>query len=359
MRSSYSEEDVTLLLKDITGLVKPQPTQERERLIQSGRHYSEMLPIEYVPTQKYMEVYREALEKYARPTALAVGRLSDKIIQTRGRSVVIVSLARAGIPVGILVKRYIRQKYQLDIPHYSISIIKGRGIDDNAMRYLLERYQPRQLLFLDGWIGKGAILNELRKDIEAYEGVSPDIAVVADPANVTELCGTHEDILIPSSCLNCTVSGLVSRTFLRDDIIGPDDFHGAVYYGELADSDLSYEFIDAIERCFEIESALAENGQTQELSDRTVVSGHGIDEVRELAKVFDVDDINLIKPGIGETTRVLLRRVPWKVLIDERYRQNPELGHIVRLAAEKNVPIEYYPLKHYKCCGMIRKLAEA
>lgn len=359
MRSSYSEEDVILLLKDITGLVKPQPTQERERLIQSGRHYSEMLPIEYVPTQKYMEVYRETLEKYARPTALAVGRLSDKIIQTRGRSVVIVSLARAGIPVGILVKRYIRQKYQLDIPHYSISIIKGRGIDDNAMRYLLERYQPQQLLFLDGWIGKGAILNELRKDIEAYEGVSPDIAVVADPANVTELCGTHEDILIPSSCLNCTVSGLVSRTFLRDDIIGPGDFHGAVYYGELADSDLSYEFIDAIERCFEIESALAENGQTQELSDRTVVSGHGIDEVRELAKVFDVDDINLIKPGIGETTRVLLRRVPWKVLIDERYRQNPELGHIVRLAAEKNVPIEYYPLKHYKCCGMIRKLAEA
>lgn len=359
MRSSYRQEDVTLLLKDITGLVKPQPTQERERLIQSGRHYSEMLPIEYVPTQKYMEVYRETLEKYAGPTALAVGRLSDKIIQTRGRSVVIVSLARAGIPVGILVKRYIRQKYQLDIPHYSISIIKGRGIDDNAMRYLLERYQPQQLLFLDGWIGKGAILNELRKDIEAYEGVSPDIAVVADPANVTELCGTHEDILIPSSCLNCTVSGLVSRTFLRDDIIGPDDFHGAVYYGELADSDLSYEFIDAIEHCFEIESALAENGQTQEFSDRTVVSGYGIDEVRELAKVFDVDDINLIKPGIGETTRVLLRRVPWKVLIDERYRQNAELGHIVRLAAEKNVPIEYYSLKHYKCCGIIRKLAEA
>ena len=69
MRSSYRDEDVTLLLKDITGLVKPQPTEERERLIQSGKHYSEMLPIEYVPTQKYMEVYREALEKYAGPTA--------------------------------------------------------------------------------------------------------------------------------------------------------------------------------------------------------------------------------------------------------------------------------------------------
>lgn len=63
MRSSYLPEDVVLLLKDITGLVQPQPTEEREKLIQSGRHYSEMLPVEYVPTEKYMEVYREADRK--------------------------------------------------------------------------------------------------------------------------------------------------------------------------------------------------------------------------------------------------------------------------------------------------------
>ena len=44
MRSSYNEDDVILLLKDITGLVAPQPTQEREKLIQAGKHYSEMLP---------------------------------------------------------------------------------------------------------------------------------------------------------------------------------------------------------------------------------------------------------------------------------------------------------------------------
>lgn len=35
MRSSYLKDDVTILLKDITGMVKPQPTQEREKLIQS------------------------------------------------------------------------------------------------------------------------------------------------------------------------------------------------------------------------------------------------------------------------------------------------------------------------------------
>ena len=325
MRSSYSKDDVTILLKDITGMVKPQPTQEREKLIQSGRHYSEMLPIEYVPTQKYMEVYEQALLQYAKPVANAVGVLVDKIMQKRGKSVVLVSLARAGIPVGILLKRYIRYKYKQDVPHYAVSIIRGRGIDKNAMNYLLERYEPSRLLFVDGWIGKGAILRELEKDLDEYEGVSKELAVLADPANASDLCGTHEDILIPSSCLNNTVSGLISRTFLRSDIIGEKDFHGAVYYEELKDSDLSYEFIRTIEQEF-----CMENEEKQEK-----IPGTGMDEVIEIAKHFDIGDINLIKPGVGEATRVLLRRVPWKILIDERYQEDAQLGHLLRLAEEK------------------------
>ena len=237
----------------------------------------------------------------------------------------------------------------MDVPHYSISIIRGRGIDDNAMKYLMDHYKPAQLLFVDGWIGKGAILNELKKDIASYEGVSSEIAVIADPANVTELCGTHEDILIPSSCLNSTVSGLVSRTFLRNDIIKEKDFHGAVYYEELKDSDLSYEFIYAIEKEFSMENR----------NDNYKVHGKGMDEVIEIGRAFGVKDINLIKPGIGEATRVLLRRIPWKVLIDERFKEDPQLDHLVRLAEEKKVPVEYYPLKHYKCCGIIKNIADA
>lgn len=348
MRTSYREEDVVLLLKDITGLVQPQPTEERERLIQAGRHYCEMLPIEYVPTQAYMDAYRDALSVFSKPTADAVGTLADKIMEKRGRDVVLVSLARAGIPAGILLKRYIKQKYAVSVGHYAISIIRGRGIDRNAMKYLLNRYAPETLLFVDGWIGKGAILGELRKQIESYSGVSPEIAVLADPANVTELCGTHEDILIPSSCLNCTVSGLVSRTFLRDDIIGEEDFHGAVYYGEMQEADLSYDFIEHIERKFVMKHD----------RDYMPAEGHGIDEVRQIAARFGVADINFIKPGIGETTRVLLRRVPWKVLVDGRYADDPSLVHVIRLAEEKRVPVEYYPLCHYKTCGIIKKLAD-
>lgn len=349
MRSSYKESDVIFLLKDITGMVKPQPTEERERLIQSGKHYCEMLPIEYVPSEKYMEIYRDALERYSLQTAQAVGRLSDKIIEKRGEDVVLVSLARAGTPAGILVKRYIKQKYRLNIPHYSISIIRGKGIDKNAMKYLLQRYKPGQLLFVDGWIGKGAISDELKKDLKEYPGVVPDIAVIADPANITEICGTHEDILIASSCLNSTVSGLISRTFLRSDIIGSNDFHGAVYYEELEDSDLSYEFIKTIESKFNFNNIIVKD---------KIISGYGIDEVKIIAEKFHINDINLIKPGIGETTRVLLRRVPWKVLAGGQYINSNELTHILKLAKEKDVPVEIYPMEHYKCCGIIKKMPD-
>ena len=65
MRSSYKAEDVMLLLKDITGMVEPEDTKTRESKIQSGVHYCEMLPKEYVPTKKYEEIYEEMLNLYA------------------------------------------------------------------------------------------------------------------------------------------------------------------------------------------------------------------------------------------------------------------------------------------------------
>ena len=395
MRSSYQENDVIFLLKDITGLVKPQPTEERERLIQAGKHYCEMLPIEYVPSETYRKAYQEALAYYAGSTAQAIGVLADKVIAKKGSQVVLVSLARAGTPIGILLKRYIKKKYQVEVSHYSISIIRGRGIDHNAMRFLLDNYPPEDLLFVDGWIGKGAILGELKKEIAAYPGVSDEIAVAADPANVTELCGTHEDILIPSSCLNSTVSGLVSRTFLRDDIIGKNDFHGAVYYGELVDSDVSYDFIKAIEREFPVglgggcpvdskenmegmDNSVNHKENMEEMDNSVdykknvegmenqwiggksrIEKGAGVEEVKKIAQDFGIGDLNLVKPGIGEATRVLLRRVPWKVLIASQYKDDKALAHILRLAQEKGVPVEYYPLCHYKACGIIKKLADA
>ncbi|MBP3806111.1 MAG: cysteine protease StiP family protein [Oribacterium sp.] len=348
MNSSFLEEDVTLLLKDITGLVDPLPTEEREKRIQSGTHYSEMLPLEYRPTEDYIRIYEASLVVFGQNTADAIARVSNKIVREKGSKVVIVSLARAGTPLGILIRRYIRKKYGFECPHYSISIIRDRGIDRNAVNYIVERHGAECIQFVDGWTGKGAIYNELKKELKSFEGIQDSLAVLADPAGLTELCGTHDDIMIPSSCLNCTVSGLISRTFLRSDIIGKDDFHGAAFYGDLRPEDRTYEFIDYIESMFDYEIE----------PDNKILASNGMEDVKKLAKMFDIRNINYIKPGIGETTRVLLRRIPWKVVIDERYKKSRELDHIRQLSFEKNVEIEYVHLNNYKCCGLIKQLAD-
>ena len=349
MRSSYKQEDVTILLKDISGLVEPQSTEEREKKIQAGAHYSEMLPLEYAPSSAYMGAYQAALSAFGRETAEAVAVVAEKIVAEKGDGVVLVSLARAGIPIGILIKHYIMRRFQIDVPHYAISIIRGRGIDRNAINYILQRHSPRSIQFVDGWIGKGAILGELEKDTAEFEGVSAKLAVAADPANVTDLCGTHEDILIPSSCLNATVSGLVSRTFLRTDLIGPQDFHGAAYYQSMEGQDLSQHFLDAIEARFP---------QAAPPEEPCRLEGRGITEVESIAHRLSISDINLIKPGIGEATRVLLRRVPWKILVREGDLDNPRLVHLLRLAEEKDVPVESWPLHNYIACGVIKNLKD-
>lgn len=349
MFGTYRKEDVTLLLKDITGLVEPLSTEERERRIQSGVHYSEMLPKEYRPSPAYFRAYQEALERYAQITAGAVAAVGEKLWRAKGERAVLVSLARAGTPIGILIKRYIEKRYHCSIAHYSISIIRGMGIDKNAMDYILARHEGGDIQFVDGWTGKGAICGQLIEAMKDYPSVSPGLAVLSDPAHVAELYGTREDFLIASSCLNSTVSGLLSRTFLRKDVIGPEDFHGAVFYKELASEDQTYAFIDAIEAALDT-AALPEDSENSGIS--------GIDEVREICREFNIRDVNLVKPSIGEATRVLLRRLPWKVLVSS-LEDEEHLGHLYRLAGEKGVELVLYPLRNYKACGLIRSLADA
>lgn len=349
MFSTYHPEDVTVLLKDVTGLVTPLGAQERERLIQGGAHYSEMLPVEYEPSAAYLHAYDDALARYGQATADAVALAAEWIWAEKGPAGALVSLARAGTPVGILLRRYLRWRYGADLPHYTISIIRGRGIDRNAMDYILARHQRSDIQFVDGWTGKGAIQRQLNEAMADYPGVDPSLAVLSDPACVAGKYGTRDDLLIASSCLNATISGLLSRTFLRRDIIGGRDFHGAVFYQELRDRDLTYQFIGEIEGRFRVPTAPPGGG--------TEPWGAGLEEVREISRTFRVEDINLIKPSIGEATRVLLRRVPWKILAAD-LADEERLGHLFQLAREKGVEVVEYPLRHYRACGLIRKMSD-
>ena len=358
---TYSKDDVVFLLKDISNLINEECNKEREMKIQSGTHYSEMIPIEYNVSEKYLNLYYEKLKATKEKLAFAVGVMSEKIVKKNGFDVVLVSLARAGIPIGILAKRYLKEKYNMNLPHYSISIIRDKGIDMNAIDYILKVHPNSKIQFIDGWTGKGTICKELDKaceDLKLKYNMEFDstLAVLADPAGYSGLYGVRDDFLIPSACLNSTVSGLVSRTVLNKTYIGTDDFHGAKFYRDLLPADVSNEFIHLISTEFSTICEEAADISSQKKHEKIETGFLGMQDVMKIQAEFAIENTHYIKPGVGETTRVLLRRVPWKILM--RDPSSPFVKHILMLAEEKGVEVVEYPELRYLCCGIIKSVKE-
>jgi len=350
IKGSYKEEDCIFLLKEIQDQIE-EDIETKEEKIRQGVHYSEMLPTESFPSQEYLALFHESLKKSAEMIASYVATLAEIILKDKGKKVALVSLARAGTPIGVLVKRYIAFTYNIDVPHYSVSIIRGKGIDENALLYILKEQGHDHLQFIDGWTGKGTIGRVLQESIHSFNekydtNISSDLAVLSDPAHSAELWATREDFFLPSACLNSLVSGLISRTVQREDLTGPHDFHAAKVYREWEKEDCSNDFIEQIVPYFK------KNNDNFIVIDKTVTN-RGWSEMENIQTSFGLKSMNSIKPGIGETTRVLLRRVPEKILVKDR--TNPSVQHILLLAKEKNVPVEIYEKMSYGCIGIIKE----
>ena len=348
---SYDPDDVSILLKPMA--ITPVAIDEKERLIQSGaRHYSEMLSSEAVPDQRYLTLYTEALARNAGRLRSDISRLARMIADrpaTR-RACVVVSLARAGTPIGVLLKRELA-RLGVDTHHYSISIIRDRGIDRNALRLIANRHGADTAVFVDGWTGKGTIKRELVRSLADDDlGFAPILAVVADPAGCAEAAATIDDYVIPSGLLNGIVSGLISRSVLRDDLVGPSDFHACVYQTDHAAHDLTRAFIR------EVEAAGPPQAESRPWSpDLAEVARRRSRALMEgLMEECAIDDANRIKPGIAEATRAILRRVPDLLLVADR--ADPEVGHLLHLAARHGVPVRERDLHAYRAVTVIRSL---
>lgn len=350
---SYRPEDVTFLLTDLSDVALERPTEDREEDFQRGRHYSEDLPIEYQPDASYLELYHQALARSARRVALATGLVTELVLASKPAPV-LASIARAGTPIGILMRRWAAYAHGLDLPHYAISVIKDRGVDLNAVRHIVARHDPAAVQFVDGWTGKG-VMTRVLTDAVAPLGLDDTLAVLADPGGCVPVYGTRDDFLVPSACLNSTVSGLVSRTVLNADHIGPDDFHGAKFYRELAPHDLSRHFIETIVGVFgDVAAEVAATLPTLAASDRAPTWA-GWRAVERIAEEFEIPDVIMVKPGVGEATRVLLRRVPWRVLVAAG--REDDLAHILSLARARGVPVEVRDDLPFSCVGLVKPAA--
>jgi hypothetical protein len=367
---SYRPGEVNFLLRRL-------PQQDfvdvaaKEALIQSGRrHYSQMLSPESAPSERYMRLFDDACHannaRMARDCLRLAGLIDAQDAKKRRQRLAIVSLARAGTPVGVVVTRLLRERFQRDAVHYSVSIVRDRGIDGAALRHILALgHQAEDIVFLDGWTGKGVIARELASSVEVFNlrhgsAIDPGLHVLSDLAGAAACAASCDDYLIPSSILNATVSGLVSRTVMDEDM-GADDFHGCVVYPQFAGLDRSQAFADALTAL-----ALAQPDKESEDEAQGIARAQPIDAGAARARSqtyigaamrrYGVADVNLVKPGIGEATRVLLRRVPRLVVL--RDPAAAEVAHLAVLAEEKQVPVEIDPDLPYHAVSLIRSASD-
>ena len=354
---SYAPTDVQFLLSQLD--IEPiADVEEKEALIQSGaRHYSEMIGKELLPPADYFDHFHSAVEANKARVAKDVLRLARSLVRRRGNDITLVSLARAGTPFGVLLKRALSEFFGVTAAHYSVSIIRDRGIDTNAIKHILTSHRAESVAFIDGWSGKGAIRRELSRTLAEFnsrEGtqLADELFVAVDLAGVATEAGSGDDYLIPSAILNAPVSGLVSRTILNESV-GPSDFHGCLYYDEWESVDQSRSYIEAIAEAMR---SISDPGQPMSEPDRLQRQMHMQRMVASLMGELAITNDNLVKPGIGEATRAVLRRAPEKVLICDP--SDPELSPLLSLCKARGVPVIVRKSMPVKATAIIRKLGD-
>ncbi|MDX8000994.1 hypothetical protein FE394_17800 [Xenorhabdus sp. Reich] len=350
---SYASDDVQFLLKPVQ--IEMTPVDVKEQLIQSGkRHYSDMLSQEPEPTPYHLELFEQALEQGAGRLATEVVMLAKALISRFGdEPIVLVSLVRAGVPLGVMLHQTLRKMGKRSY-HYGISIIRDRGIDNTALSYIEQQHGTDGLVFVDGWTGKGAITTELSRSLAGRAGYSgiPRLVVLADPCGCSWLAASDDDWLIPFGIMGAPVSGMISRSIWSEE-----GLHGCVKCDHLIEFECSRLLVDSVADCRDrldlnaVPEAVWHPGEKQYLLQlsKAVVS--------DLAEKYQIDSINRIKPGIAEATRAVLRRVPEHVLV--RSQDDPDVALLVHLARQKNIVITEVGdlIGQYRAVTIIKKVA--
>lgn len=355
---SYAADDVCFLLQRVE--LPSTQVAEKERLIQTqAKHYSEMISLEEAPSAEHLDLYKQALAQHGLRMATEVQRLAlglQQQFQLAGNAgpLVLLSLVRAGLPLGVLLRRALIG-LGCDAVHYGISIIRDRGIDPVALNAVIEQHGTENLVFVDGWTGKGAIAGELNSCLvqDPRFACSPKLVVLADPCGQAWMAASAEDWLIPSGILGATVSGLVSRSIWPVEA----GLHACIFYDYLAAYDVSREFVEEINR-LRLTLGSLDACQPWTAAKKTSLQAAAEAVINQLSERFAVTNLNRLKPGIAEATRAVLRRMPEQVLVRDKHDSDVQL--LLYLAKRNGVLVKELgeSLGAYRAVTLIRSLGK-
>lgn len=349
---SYKPEDVQFLLQRVA--METTPIELKEQLIQSGKkHYSEMISHEPEPTTWHLDLFAKAIQKEGPRLAKEVSQLAFFLRQQIQIPIVLVSLVRAGVPLGVMLQRALTDMGKTAY-HYGVSIIRDRGIDTTAMDWIEKKHGQAGIVFVDGWTGKGAITNQLRQSLAQRSGYpsEPRLVVLADPCGSAWLSASDDDWLIPFGIMGAPVSGMISRSIWLNE-----GLHGCIECNHLKQFECSQYLADIVDKHraqidlakLAILTTNPERQQKLHLKSQQVI--------QYLAEKYQISNLNRIKPGIAEATRAVLRRVPDHVLVRDINDLDVEL--LVYLADHKKIKIieDKQHLGNYRAVTIIKKVS--
>lgn len=342
--SSYTGGEVGWLLTDLTDsppVAADDPGVSRDDV--------------FLPGREFLDRAVELMNRSARTIAHLVGVTAERVLARRGSGVVLVSAVRAGVPIGILMRRWYAFAHWLPVDHYAIGLRRDGGMDPVALRWLARHHNPARIQFVDAWTGKGGVAGEIRTAIEAPgvpDGFDPSLAVLSDPGRCGDVYGTREDVLIPSACLNSLGTGLVSSPVPYHPDAGPGDFYGARFFREHSGMDVSGTFLDAVSAAFPaVAPAVAARWRDVPRA-AGASNGAGPEAAAWIARRYSRGHATpRVRPGIGETLRLLLGREPGRVLVNPAAEAELEL--VVMLAERRGLPVDEVPGLPYACAGLI------
>ncbi|RMT85304.1 cysteine protease StiP domain-containing protein [Pseudomonas viridiflava] len=349
---SYLEDDVHFLLRCVE--MQTTDVEEKERLIQTQqKHYSEMISEEAAPSGAHQALFERTLAQNGARMAADVQSLAQALDRECLESeIVLVSFVRAGLPLGVLLRRALINLGR-EAHHYGVSIIRDRGIDSVALEAIVQTHGAQNIVFVDGWTGKGAISGEIKRSLagDARFPEEPRLVVLADPCGSAWLAASSEDWVIPSGILGATVSGLVSRSIWP----ASGGLHGCVVYDHLQPHDVTRSFIEHIEKQWSSRRSVARvTPWTPE--QRLELKAAASQVVTHLAERFEINNLNRVKPGIAEATRAVMRRVPDHVLVRDTADSDVQL--LMHLTEKAGIPVEQVgsALGPYRAVTIIRSL---
>ena len=372
--SSYRPEDVTFLMQ--VDDIQPTDVEEKEYLIQSGKmHYSQMISVENPPTDEHMKHFQHAFDQGAVRLAEEVQKIGNSLLQRfPHQPIVLISLVRAGVPLGVLLKHYLTQKRTTTVQHhsvfhYGISIIRDRGIDFAALQAIIEQHGAENIIFVDGWTGKGAICRELTQNLQNFPALFdenwdiPRLVTLSDLAGYSWLSASIDDWLIPFGILGSLISGLTSRTILKETIAREDaqqdcynskKWHSCLIYSHLQPNDLSVNFIEKILKLIELHPVNETAHWNNQI--RLTQQQSCSETIDWIAEHYSIQNINRIKASIAEATRAVLRRVPERILLQND--SNPNVQLLLHFARERNIPVDVLGSKlgPYLAVTLIKKV---